>query len=929
MAADIITILQARGSLRLNKTWQQDGSIKGYDEPKFFKIKQIKLSGMAGLSKLLHKLADDPHSCVIRGTFVGTETAAQRGFPDNDGHYVRQLQLFDDTPHHWVCFDIDHYDPPGDVLADPAAAIDRFVLDRLPPEFTGKSYHWQLSNSFGHPSKGNELRAHLWFWLAKPVDSATLATWAKGAGAFPGEYDRPPVDLALFRVVQVHYTANPSMAKGVAAPVLVRQGYFEGWDGDEVELDIEALAGEVRRLGSDTAGHALERIDPTLKPGIIGHFCRLYPPARLIDEHEDGGGFLNEVFERETDQTSRRLNFLGEGSGGTPGGAFITDDDNYIGNSHNSDPFGGRIANSWDLVRQYRFGHLDAGLTEVERLVKGIEGLPSQQAMYTWAKELPEIQDALDGRDPGESAAAAEQAREVTEAFKQRMADATDEGELREVAVSIKLDWQLDRINRAVLADVFKNRFQELTGHTLGIELARQELAPMRRRGSDTGDQPEWVREWVYVTTGDFFLNLKTKEQLTLRSFNTKFAAVVRQTEGEGHAPPAEYAAELYHMPIYNRALYAPAKPPIFKLYGLDAVNTYRPESVPAGKPPENAAERALVAAIDRHLSLFIPDDEYRDAFKQWMAFVVRNPGVRVRWSPLLKGVEGDGKTLLSRLMAVSMGWENIKVVSGNTLMNSPFTGFLGSSALLVVEEIRVNGANRYQIWDKLKPVITNDEIEVHKKGMDPVTVDNCTVTIMFTNHDDALPLDDHDRRVMVLFSPFDSYDELEEAIQAMHGVSIARHWDELVAILNDRPDLARGWFDAVDISKFAPNGRAPHTIFKDSLVEINRNEEEDLARDVIAAGAVGVSKAVISSKFLTRAMAARDPDLTIRTKTVNKLLSQLGYVPLATPGHQVKWQDTTCRVWVKKGKADMSTDDVRAELDKTLSTDFRNNMEF
>lgn len=34
-----------------------------------------------------------------------------------------------------------------------------------------------------------------------------------------------------------------------------------------------------------------------------------------------------------------------------------------------------------------------------------------------------------------------------------------------------------------------------------------------------------------------------------------------------------------------------------------------------------------------------------------WMAHNVQKPGVKIRWSPILKGVHGDGKTLAAAVL--------------------------------------------------------------------------------------------------------------------------------------------------------------------------------------------------------------------------------------------------------------------------------------
>ena len=233
--SDTLSVLTTSGPL-LAKQWLADGGISAYDDAKYYTLATRTVGSIGELSALLQALERKPRSCLIRGRFVGLDLAAIRDSAEfKPGKVRRSLEYFEDQPLHTLLVDVDEFTPTTcDALDAPLQAIEEFIATRLPPEFSGASYHWQLSNSAGHPSKGRGLRAHLWFWSSRALTCAQLTTWAKRT-AFAG-------DIALFRTVQVHYTAAPVLAEGVVDPFPVRSGFVDGIAGDEVDLDLDAVA---------------------------------------------------------------------------------------------------------------------------------------------------------------------------------------------------------------------------------------------------------------------------------------------------------------------------------------------------------------------------------------------------------------------------------------------------------------------------------------------------------------------------------------------------------------------------------------------------------------------------------------------------------------------------------------------------------------
>lgn len=220
--SDQLTVLSHSHNL-LAKTWKADGTISPYDNGKNFSVQQHEVSNIRELSALLTSIERNPRTCIIRGRLNPQVT---------DKLVMRRLDVFDDVPLHSVLIEVDDFEPQtADPLLDPVDAAEEYINTILPEAFRGASYHWQLSNSAGHPTKRHFFKAHLWFWLAQPATSAQLKAWALATGV--------KCDRSVFNPVQIHYTAAPVFEAGASDPVPLRSGFAEGLLGNEVALRID------------------------------------------------------------------------------------------------------------------------------------------------------------------------------------------------------------------------------------------------------------------------------------------------------------------------------------------------------------------------------------------------------------------------------------------------------------------------------------------------------------------------------------------------------------------------------------------------------------------------------------------------------------------------------------------------------------------
>lgn len=487
---------------------------------------------------------------------------------------------------------------------------------------------------------------------------------------------------------------------------------------------------------------------------------------------------------------------------------------------------------------------------------------------------------------------------EALEAFKRQINESTSEIDLRErICKAIVEDSRIDEMGREALAQALREKFKGL-GTSYPIGVVRKLLEKSRQKVE--GKAPPWSLGWYYVTDDDKFFRYDSDEWLTKQGFDAKFNRYMPRDEfGNVVGSASAFVLEDGHVEVVTRAMYLPWASARFEFSGVECINAYRPSTVPEAA---SAIKTQAVDCVMAHIrSLCGGRAEVVDSLVAWMAHNVQRPGVKIRWSPLIKGIEGDGKSILANLLAAVMGRANVRNISPKVL-GTDFTGWAEGACVGALEEIKLTGHNRYDILNALKPFITNDSVEIHRKGQDTYDTVNTMNYIAFTNFSDALPLDDRDRRWFIVFTPWSDAKELPDA-------SYYARLSE--AINNDRASL-RSWLLSVDLSSFDANGRAPETDEKLSMVRMNEDDEEQTLREVIEQGGPGITRTVLCSSSLSASLMLAGVEL--RTRALNHALKRLGWVQFP---RVLFWNGKARRVWVRGRITDKG--EVTGLLDASL----------
>ena len=456
-------------------------------------------------------------------------------------------------------------------------------------------------------------------------------------------------------------------------------------------------------------------------------------------------------------------------------------------------------------------------------------------------------------------------------------------------------------------------------GNDMGVAKLRALIFPPAVRSAVAGELPEWAQGYCWVTNGDKFFNTNNAQEMTMVSFQATFGRFMAINDQGRRENACEKCLHFWGMPIVERTGYRPDKPAYFDYDGVSYANLYSPSGVPTAAQSYTAEG---IAGIEQYQAmLFDMCARRQDVFLQilyWFAHNVQNPGKKIRWSPIIKGVQGDGKTLLAAVLRSAMGIRNVSTTSNSNIRNSGgFTDWAVRGAVNVIEEIHLTGMQRHMLYNSMKEFITNNVVDINPKGGKAYQTFNTTNHWANTNHNDGLPMEKDDRRWLVNFTPWESLGEMMSYCQLTPETWRART-RAIDHAYNHCAGEFRAWFLSIAIpATFDIDSEAMMTPEKRRMMASSSDSAEGVAESIIADGGVGISHDVLSSSALSAQLAfkaARENFDMPRGIALNYMLTRLGYSKVEK---QVKWDGQTHTVWLRNG-VDLDNDMIRFRLDAT-----------
>jgi hypothetical protein len=196
-----------------------------------------------------------------------------------------------------------------------------------------------------------------------------------------------------------------------------------------------------------------------------------------------------------------------------------------------------------------------------------------------------------------------------------------------------------------------------------------------------------------------------------------------------------------------------------------------------------------------------------------WCAWLIQNIALKPKHALLIAGhVQGTGKSFIAEMLSAIIGKRNVSPV-GSVELSSTFNKWALGSKLLLIEELRA--LDKRDVAHKLHPIITQETIPINDKGVSTYKVDNCFGILAMTNDDAAIPLDNTDRRYLVVRTDATPRD--------------VAYYDRLYATLKDPAAVAAVAWDLAhrDLKGYTGQQRAPLTSAKSEMIEAGLSDLE------------------------------------------------------------------------------------------------------
>lgn len=179
-------------------------------------------------------------------------------------------------------------------------------------------------------------------------------------------------------------------------------------------------------------------------------------------------------------------------------------------------------------------------------------------------------------------------------------------------------------------------------------------------------------------------------------------------------------------------------------------------DKLPTEPVPCTKADVLPMLELLRHLTSLTGDTkEVRDAVYvqvlRWCALMVQRPGAKIRFAIVMHGPQGAGKNLFWDGFRSILGQYGKMV--GQSELEDRFNGYMSGKLLLIGNEV-VTRQELFHNKNKLKWVITEDEIPIRGMHQEVRWESNHANVVFLSNETQPLALEKDDRRHLVVYTP-------------------------------------------------------------------------------------------------------------------------------------------------------------------------------
>lgn len=367
---------------------------------------------------------------------------------------------------------------------------------------------------------------------------------------------------------------------------------------------------------------------------------------------------------------------------------------------------------------------------------------------------------------------------------------------------------------------------------------------------------------------------------LKSEQFNATYGGYSFQMESEGSSKTTKKAWEAFtesqciRFPKAEKMAFDPLRAPgeISVRDGQSFVNIYQPIETPSA-PGD-------VTLFLEHLAKVLPNTNDQAILLAYMAACIQHKGHKFQWCPVLQGVEGNGKTLFTRVVKEAIGKRYTHLPKASKI-DSDFNGWILKKLFIGVEDIFIPDGNR-DIIENLKPMITGEDLEIQFKGVDQITSDICANFMLNCNRQTGVRKTRNDRRFCVFYTAQqnledltrdgmdgDYFPKLYSWLKQGDGYAHVTHFLETYPIpVELNPALECG----------GKAKRAPLTSSTDAAIAASLGGVEQEVLEAVAQNKPGFAGGWISSMAFERLLQSLHKANSIPPNRRREILQALGY---------------------------------------------------
>jgi primase-polymerase (primpol)-like protein len=430
-------------------------------------------------------------------------------------------------------------------------------------------------------------------------------------------------------------------------------------------------------------------------------------------------------------------------------------------------------------------------------------------------------------------------AAQAYDAYYDRIAAAPDIHAVRLVTGEIAVDLRIDTTLREVLAGHVQSTLAS-RGNKLKIDECRKLVA--QRSAHPAPDRREMQRqtnialninddvptlapalsiaqmldEYVFIGDGSNVASIFDRSAaFSLPDFRNMMAASRTFTPDNKQIEHSqEWLTHAGRKSVATRTFHAGEPVITFDPAGRTALNLWRP------------ILRSAYAVVD--VSPFVDHVRYlfgadAEAFLDWLAHIEQFPGVLPHFGFLhIADHFGTGRNWLESVIARLWRGYVAPSVDMDALITGNFNGVLAGRVIAIVDEIRAGAnENAYQMEGKIRNMLTEETRYIKPKfGREYLESNSCR-WLLFSNHKNAIPMSDTDRRWYVC--------HLLNAPREEHVYAHLYGMLEQPAFI----DSVGAWLRARDLSAFNPGKRPPVTLAKQKAIDASKSDFQRLAGNI------------------------------------------------------------------------------------------------